>query len=210
MLIQLPQPDYDLLRVAVLCVSQFDSRFASEFWNASPAAVRTRLARLEKRKLLESRQVLAALPPSVDEPLCRWRPGDPLPHCGRVSYQARCRWKRLPVQVCRVYCATPLARALFGRAPVKSARACQTSHDLGLAATYLTFRRRWPRLTSACWRNESEYAHFRGHGVKVEDAMLADNERVLMLIDFAGQYRPDRVKALVQHAQEHSVAIAIY
>ena len=207
---ELDQDELALLRAAVIKVSQFMDGFAAELWGVTPAAARKRLSRLEERKLLKARNVLASKPPSITKPICSWNPGEPSPHCGEASYEARSRWKEIPVEVCRVYTATDLGRALFGRAPVKPPRDVQTAHDLGLTATYLFFRKTRPRLTERCWLNESEYAHHRGRGVKVEDAMLAHRDRVLLLVDFAGAYRPDRIEALIKHADQYNVPIAIF
>ncbi|QEG37719.1 hypothetical protein [Bythopirellula goksoeyrii] len=208
---ELTSNDLDLMNVSVTCVTQFTSSFAKRYWQVSSIAAKRRLEKLERKGLLRSRSVLAATPPPIHGPLCVFKPEQEIPHtAGRVSYQARQRWKSIPVVVNRVYFATDLGRGLLGRPPIKPPRDIQATHDLGLSDVYLAYRQRWPKLTARCWLNESEYAHHRGHCVKVEDAMLCRNHQVLLMVDYAGAYRPDRVKDLMCHAQEHNVPIAIY
>lgn len=207
---ELNQHERELLHAAVRCVAQFGGTFASAFWGVPTTVANQRLRRLERRKLLRGRKVLVSELSGTPKPLCSWKPGEKTPLIGRVSYLARRRWRDLALKVTRVYYATDLARAIFGRDPVKAPRDIQATHDLGLASVYLAFLRRYPLLTQQCWLNESEYAHNRGRFVKVEDAMLCRNGDVLLLIDFAGAYRPDRVQALLTHAEKHQVPIAIY
>lgn len=200
----------DLLQATVRCVSQISTGFASKFWGVSGDIANQRLRSLEKRRLLHGRRVLVSELPRIESPLCVCKPGqEELPH-GQVSYRAKRRWRSLPLEIKRVYFATSLARALFGRSPIRPPKDIQATHDLGLSSVYLEYRKRYPKLTRHSWLNESEYAHHRGRCVKVEDAMICHNGRVLLLIDFAGAYRPDRVKALVAHANLHQVPIAIY
>lgn len=207
---ELNTTDYDFLRAAVTCVSQFDVDFAASYWGVSPIAAKRRLEKLERKKLLKGRNVLSSTPPTVQGPLCVWKPGETTPHFGQVSYQARKRWKTLPVQVQRIYFATDTGRGLLGRSPIKPPKDVQATHDLGLCQVYLQYRKRWPRLTESCWLNESEYGHLRGRYVKVEDALLSREGTVLLMVDYAGAYRPDRVEALLNHARQYNVPIAIY
>lgn len=202
--------DTDLLSVAVRSISQFTSGFAHRFWKVNRGVAERRLRKLEQRGLLHGRTVLVSELIGCDSPLCLWHPGESSPNCGHVSYQAKRRWRTLPLKVRRVYYASTLGRALFGREPVKPPKDIQATHDVGLAAVYLEYLRRYRKLTLTCWRGESEYAHHRGRCVKVEDAMLCRDGKVLRLIDFAGAYRPDRVQALIEHAALHKVPIAIY
>ena len=206
----LSQHDYVLLDVAVRCVSQFNVPFAREIWDVSAVATKRRLAKLEKRGLIKSRKVLASQPPPINKPLCIWKPGEALPNSGKVAYQARNRWKTLPVEVQRIYYASDLGRGLLGRGILPRPKDIQATNDLGLALTFLAYRRRWPKVTQRCWLNESEYSSHRGRCVKVEDAMLKQGDRVMQMIDFAGAYRPDRVQALLEHAQYHHVPISIF
>lgn len=207
---ELAEWEAKFLFVALRCVTQFSSSFASEFWSVRPSVATRRLRKLEKRGLLKGRTVLASELPSMSVPLCTWRPGENYPHYGRISYLARRRWHSLPLLVKRVYYATTLSRSLFGRSAVKPPKDIQATHDVGLASVYLSYRRRCDKLTERCWLNESEYAHHRGRCVKVEDAMLCRDGQVLLLIDFAGAYRPDRVESLVRHAELYNVPIAIH
>jgi len=210
MVSELSQADHDLMHAAVCCVTQFSSSFAQSYWQVSSIAAKRRLQKLERRGLLRSRNVLASTPPEIRTPLCVWKPGQASPHCGQVSYEARSRWKALPVEVKRVFHATDLGRALLGRMPIKRPRDVQATHDIGLSDCYLAYRRRWPKLTARYWLNESEFSHLRGRHVKVEDAVLRRDNTVLLMVDYAGAYRPDRVEALISHAQLHHVPIAIY
>ena len=202
--------DFTMLDVAVRRVSQFDISHAKSIWNVSTIATKRRLAKLERRGLVKSRNVLASLSPLITKPLCHWAPNTPLPHAGQVSYAARTRWKSLPVEIRRVYYATNLGRGLLGRAAISPPKDIQATHDLGLSATFVEYLKRWPKLTKASWLNESEYAMHRGRHVKVEDAVLSRNGCVLQMIDFAGAYRPDRVQDLLDHAHQYQTPIAIY
>lgn len=202
--------DFSLLKIAVRCVSQFDIHHAKAHWKVSTVAAKRRLAKLERRGLIKSRNVLASMPPVITQPLCIWKPNMPVPHAGQVSYAARQRWKALPVELRRVFYATNLGRALLGRSPISPPKDIQATHDLGLASTFIEYARRWPKLTESCWLNESEYAQHRGRHVKVEDAMLNRKGCILQMIDFAGAYRPDRVQDLLDHAQLHQTPIAIF
>jgi len=200
-----------LLRHAVSSVTQFEQSFAETIWNVSKKAAHRRLSRLVKRGLLAKRNILASYPPPIAEPLCHWRPGEPFPHFGQVSYLARKRTKDRPVEIIPIYHATALGRGLIGREATTRPKALQASHDLGLTATFMHHLQRWPKLTEKCWLNETEYGHLRGRCVKVEDALLQRNGRVLLLIDFCGSsYTPQRISDLVRHAHYYDTPIKIF
>lgn len=202
--------DYQLLRPVVVGVTEFDASFAAEIWDVSIQAAKRRLRRLERKSVIESRKVLAAKLPRIERPIAVFKPGEVLPDCGSISSRARSRWNSVPVTSIRVYAANTIGRALLGREPVKPPKDVQATHNLGLAETFLMFRRRWPVLTKRCWRGESEYAGERGRFVKVEDAMLVRGGKPLLLVDFIGAYRKDRVKDLIEHADRFQVPIALF
>lgn len=200
--------ELELLRASVTCVSQFDITLAQALWGGTRTACKKRLQQLENRRLLKSKTLLVSEPPGIHGPLYWGLPSEKEPDIGAISYRARTRYKHITVEVKRVYTATGSAFALFGREPVKPPKALQATHDLGLTASYLYFRSRWPRLTETCWRNESEYARFRGHGVKVEDAMLVRNGEPVLMVDWLGtSYTPHRLAALFDHSESFSVPI---
>ena len=204
------EDDLGVLRIATYSVTQFDATFAAAILNVSSKAATRRLERLVDRRLLVRRNVLASPSPDVSTPLCLCRPGEELPSPGKISYQARTRWARIPVQVMRVYYASSTARALFGLEPVKPPLPIQATHDLGLSAVFLHYRSRWPRLVSHGWMIEGTYSKHRGKFEKVEDALIQRNGKVLLMVDFAGAYRPERVAELIKHARFHNTAIAIH
>ena len=91
-----------------------------------------------------------------------------------VSYRGDCnRAGRVIHSKWCIYFATPRGLAVFGGStPGKIKNLCQVTHDLHVAAVYLTYRHRWPH-DARCWVGEDFLAPFR-RKQKLPDAMLVN------------------------------------
>lgn len=88
------------------------------------------------------------------------------------------------------YLATDRTRRRFGRTNATTFKPHQASHDLAVAALFVTFTRRWPRLASL-WEGEDAYSAERGFGEKIEDALIVRSDKPVLGIE-VGAYRADR------------------
>jgi hypothetical protein len=188
--------DQEILLALVQQVRLFSLRQIAEHWFGGEIAnTRRRLKALARVDLVRRATVSARTLPPIHNPLAAWRPAQPTPHFGQVSYQLRERWARRAVRVTTAFVATDRAAQLLGgklRGELK--HPTQATHDLGVAAVWLTLRRRAPEWAAA-WRGEDLLAHTR-RGQKLPDAFLVnDSGDVLWAIEFGGSYDSARVEA---------------
>jgi hypothetical protein len=168
---------------------------ADHYYDGERANARRRLRQLVAAGLLVRATVIARPLPVLLGPVVVWQPGEPAPAAGVVSNQLKARWQNRPARACRVVLATAHAAHLTGgRASGQLPRDTQATHDLGVAAVYLHFRRTDARRAAA-WRGEDVMAATR-QGQKCPDAFLVDAAgTVQAVVEFGGAYDPDRVRA---------------
>jgi hypothetical protein len=167
------------------------------------------MQKLAEHGLVAAIQVFAQSPPDVTHPLCTWSPGEPLPHAGRISYRAKKRYRNKTPKHMTAYVPTNRALRLYGVSargandrPAVRFKPAQTSHDLGLSAVFTEHHSRWP---ADSFIGEDLFEK-RGHGEKVEDALVLGPEREpLLAIDFLAQYGPARITALSKDLADREI-----
>jgi hypothetical protein len=180
-------------------VRLFSQRQIAEHWWAGEFSnARRRMKRLAANGLAARITVQARSIPELRSPLITWRPGDPDPEYGRISYQCQQRWRMSAVRPCTAWIATEKGAQAYGgvrRGELKLAT--QATHDLGVSAVWLRLSQVAPDWAAA-WRSEDLLAHTR-RGEKLPDAFLVDqNEQVVWAIEFGGAYDQARVRAFHQ------------
>lgn len=164
-------------------------------WSSSEAYVRRRLSQLDAAGLLTATRVLAHPLLDLSEPVARWRPGDPEPDFGAVSYRLKARWTLGPKRT-TVYLPTRRAVHLFGGAGGRFDYPLQATHDLHIAALYVRLATTRPEEADH-WRGEEmlRLARTRGRGKVCDAVIVNEREKPIQAIEFGGSYRADRVRA---------------
>jgi len=169
-------------RVRVLSLEQI----ASKWWRGNRASARRRLLELAAEDLLRITTAMALPSPALDAPSAIWRPGEPEPDFGALSYRLRSRWKD-SLRRTTIATATERAVARFGGFAARMPRASELSHDIALAEVYIGMERGNPKRASA-WRSEAElYARGEGDHDKLPDAMIVSRSEKTV-IEFGGAY----------------------
>jgi hypothetical protein len=191
----LTRRDRELLAALAEKVRLFSLRqIADHWWRGELANARRRLKSLERAGLISRITVSARTLPEVHTPVITWSPGEHDPDFGKAAYRLKQRWKGHAVRPTSVCIATDRAAQLFGatsrgrlKAPV------QATHDLGVSAVWLLFKRESPEWAGA-WRGEDSLAHTR-QGQKLPDAFLVNRGGdVTGVIEFGGSYDAERVR----------------
>lgn len=188
--------DRDILQALTMKVRLFSQRQIAEYWFGGELAnARRRMKRLAAAKLVCNLTVLARPLPSIHSPLISWAPGERTPDYGAIAYRCQRRWRMRPPRPCTAWLPSERATQLFGGAGSGDLkRPFQATHDLGVAAIWLLFRRISPQWAEA-WRGEDLLAETR-RGEKIPDAFLVDGQdQVFQVIEFGGGYDLLRVKA---------------
>lgn len=188
--------DREILQALSLKVRLFTQRQVAAHWFGGELVnARRRLKRLAEADLLQRISVQARPLPPLESALIRWQVGDPAPDFGAVAYRCQHRWRMRPPRRSAAWIATERTAQLFGgvrRGELK--QPTQATHDLGLAAVWLRFRKTAPQWADA-WRGEDLLAHTR-KGEKLPDAFLVDGRgEVIWVIEFGGGYDTLRVAA---------------
>jgi len=163
-------------------------------------AARAKLKMLVADEFLVERRFLVHPELPLLEPVLRWKPGQPTPECGPVSYQLRNRWTDSVVPtVC--YLATRKAAKLYGGFSGGSRRdgllrhPFQATHDVHVSALYLRLLKSEPEAAKR-WIPE-EKLELQNHGGKLFDAVIVNASGVPeRVVEFGGGYRVTRVKIL--------------
>ena len=190
--------NWQLLRALAMCIRLITPHQLSSWWGVPVANAKRDLRRLESGGLATEITIRARKLPEVTGPFYRWSPGDPAPHFGKLSYQAKERFRGLPPCLMAAYIPTRLTLSQFGVSHRQKIKRTHCTHEIGVSESYLYFFKRWPRLTERCWRGEDLYAHERGPGEKVEDSHLVHptTGRVMLAIEYAGSYPTSRFREL--------------
>ncbi len=117
---------------------------------------------------------------------------------GRVSYQARKRWKASPRSVVYVV-ATPRSRAQYGleRAP-RQPRSAEVAHDLAVTALYLGLVSQ-DALRAKGWIHE-DLLETTPAGIR-PDAAIVERNGEMTYLDFLGAYGPVKVASMFARYQ---------
>jgi hypothetical protein len=193
---RMSQRDQEILSALAVKVRLFSQRqIAEHWWNGDMANTRRRLKQFAFAGLLIRLLVPARTLPELASPLVRWSPGDATPDFGAIAYRCQSRWRYRHIHPTTVWIASEKAAQLYGaprRGELK--QPTQATHDLGVAAVWLRMREVAPAWAEA-WRGEDCLAHTR-RGEKIPDAFVVDgSQEVQWVIEFAGGYSAERVRA---------------
>jgi hypothetical protein len=191
--------DLDILRTLSLHVRLLSlKQVATYWWSDSPSAIpaaRRRLGLLVKSGHLERLRFPIHPIPALHAPVFTWRPQLPPPDYGAVSWTLQSRWTEQPSPTTTFIATTQAANLFGGRSRGRLKRSFQASHDLGLAAVYLHFRKTRPE-EAALWIGEDILARFRKRQ-KIPDAVIAaaPENKPQLVIEFGGAYDAERVRS---------------
>jgi hypothetical protein len=188
--------DLEIIAASNLCARMFTlTQVAATWWSSSDTGRKNaakRLSQLCKCGLMQRDTVLAQPMLSLSSPEYAWFPGERGPKFGELSWRLQSRWSGHPQHVV-IYFATPRGLAVFGGStPGKIKNLCQVTHDLHMAAVYLTYRQRWPHDVR-WWVGEDFLAPFR-RKQKLPDAMLVNAQaEPYRAVEFGGAYSARRL-----------------
>lgn len=203
--------DRELLQALAQKVRLFSQRqLADHFWNGELANARRRLKRLDKAGLVTKVTVQARSLPALDAPLASWRPDEPAPDFGAIAYRCQQRWQSRAVRPTSAWIITEAgARAFGGVARGELRHATQATHDLGVSAVWLRLRQVAPQWATA-WRGEDVMAETR-LGQKLPDGFIVDETgRIAWIIEFAGAYDAERVRAVHQDCVDRQLPYQLW
>ena len=151
--------------------------------------------------------------PDVNEPLYMWAPGDVAPHYDAVAWQLEDRWRKSRPRRVTVCWATQKAARLCGGTAAFSQHSSQIEHDLGTAGVLTRLHESRP-TDAAHWIGEDilrrYYAPGRPWLKKIPDAAIIDNDRVVAVIEFGGQYPPLRLRRFHEHFRKHRLKYELW
>lgn len=201
----------DMLTLRVRAASRH--QIADTWWTTSESGMRTtarRLDRLISRGLLATFRSTVIRLPKLYGPLVTWKPGQPMPEFGALSYQLMVRWTA-STHSSAIYIATRKAAQIYGgRRKGRLTRPFQLSHDLGVTEMFLGIRRR-SSLAIATWIDEERLAPHRRRQ-KLPDAMLAKSPTApdVLLLEFGGAYGKGRLMRFHDDAQDRGCSYEIW
>lgn len=135
------------------------------------------------------------------EPVTTWKPGDPPPHFGEVSYQLRKRWTKAPKHL-KCVVATKSAGEHFGGSGGRLPREMEQTHDVHLSAVFLQFRSRFPELVKH-WLSEAAILRSReDRSEKLPDAVI-ELDTGPRVIEFGGAYSKEKVASFHEYCSEN-------
>jgi hypothetical protein len=154
--------------------------------------VANKVRRLIQHGSIESFRVRTHPELALDAPVWTWKPDDPEPPYGRLSYQLRVRFTE-PLRPTTVYVASEKSARRYAGAGGRLPHPLQATHDLHVAAIYLRLLKERPS-EAAGWVPESALAG-RRRGQKLPDAEIHDADgRPVKVIEFGGAYPPERIQ----------------
>jgi hypothetical protein len=137
-----------------------------------------------------------------------WRPGEPQPPFGILSYRLRSRWRE-PLAATTVYTASEKAARVYAGHGGRLAHPLQVTHDLHVSAIFLKLRKNSPAEAEG-WVSEDQLAPLR-RGQKLPDAEIhGDAGRVLKVIEFGGSYAPERVRLVHEDCERRQVPYELW
>lgn len=201
------QREEDLLTTLALKVRWLTFEQVAEGLDTSVVEARRVIGRLEIAGLV--RRTAVRLPPVErrDEPLVRWRPGEPMPPYHRLATRLRVRWPgpRRPATIVR---ATRRGAHLVGGNPGVIQPAA-LAHDQQCAQLLLHLRRTRP-ADVADWLSEAEIAHL-WHGRFTPDAVIvSDQGAPRLVLEIGGRYPVEHLLKFHRNLEERSMPAEIW
>lgn len=166
---------------------------------------RRRLRKLEDVGLLERARVLANPMTELARPLFAWKPGRAEPDVDALAYTLATRWDSAPPRLTTVYFAT--------QAAVERNDGCQAgffahpddaTHDLHVSELYLQLVTKHPEL-ALFWRSEDELPEPELYGFKPDAALIKDDGRTRLFIEFGGRYKASRLTKIHRYCEKREV-----
>ena len=180
------------------------------WWHPESQRARKRLKLYRATGLLERYQVQACVLPIMAGPVVSWEPGQRVPRNDEeISYRLRSRWTN-QLRTTTVYVASQKLADLHGRSSRYRGlpEALQMTHDIGTAQVYLHYRRNYPEL-AAKWIGEDSVA--KKHNTCNPDAWILDDDGFpIQLVDFAGQYSPNRISQLIWFGVNREIGVSLW
>lgn len=194
------------LRIRVLSVAQIGRVWWRD--SASPVSiVRRRLKQLQEAGYVEPLNLMAHPELPLTEPIVNWRPGDPAPDFGAVSWRLRSRWTQPLVNTtCAI--ATRSAGQFFGGYGGRKPRRAETTHDLHLSAIFLRMRTLEPSR-AATWISEADRKKDSGYGEKLPDGIVIDGQQKTA-IEFGGAYDKPKLQEFHAFCDQQALAYEIW
>lgn len=176
------------LRVRLLTVRQA----ARTWWRSDESNTRRRLRELEGAGLLAPIRLVARPELELHSPLFEWRPTEPSPEFGALSYRLQSRWKE-PASSTPAVMATEGAANFFGGYFRSVPKRVEHTHDVHLASVYLWYKAHRPQLATQ-WVSEAWIKQSRpdAPGEKLPDAMIR-TPYGSTIVDFGGSYTKQKL-----------------
>jgi hypothetical protein len=187
-------------------------QLARSWWPESVSGrtnAQRRVQDLLAQKLLVRERVFARPLIGLEAPVFRWKPGEPGPDYGQLSYKLQSRWTAEPRRT-TVYLASRRAANIFGgKVPGRIKNPSQVTHDLHLSELYLKILKEEPKLAQA-WSGEDVIAPTRVRQ-KLPDAILFDAKgQPRLVMEFGGAYPADRVQAFHEDCRARALPYEIW
>lgn len=180
------------VRARLLSVEQI-----ARTWWGEPAAAHgaalERLRALAQGEVVELRRVMLRPELPLARPLAAWRPGQDPPDFARAAGRAQWRWSEPPRATPAVLLSVSTAKALTGQKP-RRPRASEATHDLHVAAVYLWYRAHRPAEAATWAAEDARHTRKTRAGQVVPDAAVRERGGGMRLVDFAGEYRRDKLE----------------
>lgn len=179
-------------KVRLLSVSQIARTWWTETSDPERNA-RRRLSELERGSLVKIIEISAHPELPLPCPEFVWKPGEPEPDFGPLSYRLQSRWIEPAAGISAVV-ATRASANLFGGKVTRLPREDEQNHDLHLGALYLRFLKLFP-VQAEAWLSDELIRRTRPdrRGEKLPDALVELNGKQ-HVVEFGGAYSKDKLK----------------
>ncbi len=145
---------------------------------------------------------------TLTEPVWCWRPGEPAPKFGAISYELRKRWTE-PLRPTTIYVASEKSARIYAGFGGRLPRLLQATHDLHVSTVYLRLYRN-DRQGAAQWISEDMLLAVR-RGQKIPDAELVDSDgQTVRVVEFGGGYPPERVRDFHEYCDRRQVPYELW
>jgi hypothetical protein len=169
---------------------------------------RRRVGLLVRIGFLRSFRVRAHPELDLTKPLWSWKPREPEPPYGLISYEARIRWTEA-LKPTTVYTASERSAQIYAGRGGWLSHPLQVTHDLHVSAIYLRLLKENP-AEAAGWVSDNILAPLR-RGKKLPDAEIHDADgRTLKVIEFAGSYPPERIRKVHEDCERRQVPYELW
>lgn len=175
--------------------------------DATLAACRRRIGRLEARALLSTRAAWITPPIIGEEPLLRWSSGLPAPAAENLARITHNRWAE-PAQSVRIAVATDETRNRLSTIGIRPPRESEIAHDLWVAEVFV---RRYLDHPTYAWLHEDGFGDLLADGAK-PDALLTvgNDEDPVVAVELLGDYRHDKIQRFHSYCSEHGLAYELW